>query len=131
MSDQIHIRDLEVECIIGTMPKERSDPQLVRISITLECDLSKAGKSDRIEDTVNYRDLKNELVSFLAQSTFFLVEKMADEVARICLADRRARAVDVTIDKPGALTSARSVGVQIRREREGPPGIADESRESE
>ncbi len=117
MTDKMHIRDLEVECIIGTMPKERADPQTVRLCITLECDLAAAGRSDRLEDTVNYRDLKNELVAFLAQSTFFLIERMAEEVARICLADSRVGAVDVTVDKPGALTSARSVAVQIRRER--------------
>jgi len=120
----MHIRDLEVECIIGTKPKERTQPQIVRLCIALECDLAAAGQSDRLEDTVNYRDLKDGLVAFLAQSTFFLIEKMADEVARICLADPRVRAVDVTVDKPGALTSARSVGVQIRRERQGPPGDA-------
>jgi D-erythro-7,8-dihydroneopterin triphosphate epimerase len=117
MTDRMHIRDLEVACIIGTMPKERTAPQAVRLCITLECDLATAGRSDRIEDTVNYRDLKNELVAFLEQSRFFLIEKMADEVAQICLADPRVLAVDVTVDKPGALTSTRSVAVQIRRER--------------
>jgi len=117
-TDRIYVRDLDVECIIGTMPKERVARQLVRINLVLECDLALSGASDRIEDTLNYRTLKDELVGFVGSSEFYLIERLATEVARICLSHERVLSVTVTVDKPGALTSARSVGVEIHRRRE-------------
>ena len=117
--DMIYIRDLSVECIIGVAAKERFSAQTVVLNITLEANLAPSSESDDINDTVNYRTLKDRLVDYLSDTSFFLIEKMAAEVARICLEEPRVEAVTVEIDKPGALTSARSVGVQIRRTREG------------
>ena len=117
MTDRIYMRDLEVRCIVGIRPKERVTKQTVRINLVLECDLARAGRSDRIEDTVDYKVLKDRLVREVGASQHFLIEKMAAHVAGICLEDRRVKAVTVTVDKPGALTGARSVAVEIRRRR--------------
>ncbi len=117
-TDRIYVRDLEVECVIGTMPRERVAKQLVRVNLVLECDLAPAGIGDRLEDTLNYRTLKNELVDFIGASECFLIERLAAEIARICLMHERVLSVTVTVDKPGALTSARSVAVEIHRRRD-------------
>jgi D-erythro-7,8-dihydroneopterin triphosphate epimerase len=116
--DRIRIRDLRVSCIIGINPKERVEKQDLVFNITLYSDLSKAGKSDRIDDTVNYKTLKDRIVDFIRESSFFLIEKAADEVAAICLSDPRVRSVEVSVDKPGALTYAASVCVEISRARD-------------
>ena len=50
-------------------------------------------------------------------SDCFLIEKLADNIADMCLQELKVRAVTVTVDKPGALTKARSVAVEIRREK--------------
>ena len=117
MTDRITIRDLEIECIVGTQPKERVTPQTVRINIVLECDLAPAAKSDDIADTVDYKLLKNRLVEAIERSDFYLIERMAEHVAGMCLEEARVQAVTVTVDKPGALTGARSVAVEITRKR--------------
>jgi len=115
--DKIHIRDLCVPCIIGINPHERTEKQDVLINITLVCDCSTACCSDRIEDTIDYKTLKDELVAFVSGSQFFLIEKMAQEIASHCLATAGVESVIVTVDKPGALTGARSVAVEIERSR--------------
>ncbi len=115
MSDRIYVRDLEIDCIIGTQPKERIAKQAVRINIAMSCDLSIAAASDTIDDTVDYKILKDRLVSEIGESNYFLIERMADHVARICLEDTRVSSVTVAVDKPGALTGARSVAVEITR----------------
>ena len=74
--------------------------------------------SDNIDDTVNYKGLKKSLLQMVESSSFFLIERMAEEAARICLQDKRVRRVDLTVDKPGALRFARSVAVQITRTQE-------------
>jgi FolB domain-containing protein len=114
--DHIHIRDLSIDCIIGTKPDERVNKQTVVINVTLGCDLARAGKSDCLEDTINYRTLKKQIVAMVETSEFFLVEKMAEEVVQICLATDGVMQARVSVDKPGALTKARSVAVEIERE---------------
>ncbi len=113
--NRIYIRDLVVNCIIGTEPKERIDKQDVCINIKMECDFINACESDCLDDTMNYKTLKDELVGVLAASKFLLIEKMAGEIAKRCLAHERVISVVVSVDKPGALTGARSVAVEIGR----------------
>jgi FolB domain-containing protein len=117
MSDTIRLRDLDLCCLIGTQPDERKYKQNVVLNVVLECDLAPAGRSDRIEDTVNYKHLKRTIVDLVENSNFYLIERIADRVAALCLEHQRVQAVTVTVDKPGALTRASSVAVEIRRTR--------------
>jgi len=115
--DRIHIRDLLVRCIVGIYPDERREKQDVIINIVLHVDLSNAGKSDDIEDTVNYKTIKKSVLVMVQQSEYLLLEKLADEIAQIALNESLVQRVDVSIDKPGALRFARSVAVEISRIR--------------
>lgn len=113
--DRIHIRDLAVTCIVGANPRERVTPQTVLLNISMECDLSRPCRSDVLADTVDYKVLKDQILQALLPSDHILIERMADHVATLCLRDKRINAVTVTVDKPGALTGARSVAVEITR----------------
>ena len=115
--DRIHIRDLKLRCIIGIYPDERREKQDVIVNITMFADLRPAGRSDRIEDTVDYKAIKKRIVALVEDSECFLVERLAEEVAQVCLADPRVARAEVCIDKPGALRFARSVAVSIVRGR--------------
>jgi FolB domain-containing protein len=117
-NDRIHIRGMEIDCIIGTQPKERVAKQRVSVSLVLEYDLAPAGKSDRIEDTVDYKVLKDRIVAEITKSDFFLIERMAAHIADLCMEGGDMPSVTVTVDKPGALTGAKSVAVEIRRRRD-------------
>jgi FolB domain-containing protein len=117
--DRIHIRGLLVRCIVGINDDERVNKQDVRLSVTLHADLRGAGASDDIDDTVNYKGIKQRLFKMVEASEYFLIERLADEVARVCLADPRVKRADVVVDKPGALRFAESVAVEITRFQEG------------
>jgi len=119
--DRVHIRDLHLRCIIGTRDNERELKQDVVISITLEADLGRACESDRIEDTIDYSLLKKRVTELVEGSQFFLLERLAQSVADLCLQEERVQRVTVTVDKPGALRFARSVALQIARERRQTP----------
>ena len=116
--DRIHIRDLLVRCIIGIYDEERREKQDVRLNITLYADLRRAGESDDIEDTVDYKSIKKNILSMVQGSEFFLIERLAEESAAIALRAPGVQRVDVVVDKPGALRFARSVAVEISRTRE-------------
>lgn len=117
MLDQIQIHDLLLRTIIGINDEERRNKQDVLINITLWADTRAAGQSDAIDDAVNYRTIAKRVITLVEESQFFLVEKMAAEIATICLGDPRVERARVRVEKPGALRFARSVGVEIERER--------------
>ncbi len=115
--DKIHIRDLQARCIIGIYPGERREKQDVTVNITLHADLTKACENDQIEDTVDYKSIKKNVLAMVEDSSSFLLENLAEQAARICLEDERVLKVDVVVDKPSALRFAKSVAVEITRER--------------
>ena len=118
MTDRILIKDLLLRTIIGINDEERRAPQDVLINITLHTDTRAAGESDDIEHAVNYRTITKRVIKLVEGSQFFLVEKMAAEIAAICLNDPRVERAKVRVEKPGALRFARSVGIEIERHRE-------------
>ena len=115
--DRMFIRDLSLRCIVGVKPEERVTRQEVLIGISMECDLSVAGRTDRLEDTVNFRRLEEQVVSLVEGSRFQLIERLGEAIAELCLADPHVSAATVTVDKPRALRFARSAAVEIRRLR--------------
>tara|TARA_R110001592_G_scaffold30513_6_gene109168 strand:+ start:601 stop:978 length:378 start_codon:yes stop_codon:yes gene_type:complete len=116
--DRIYIRDLRLRCIVGIYPDERTNKQDVLINVTLWSDLKKAGETDQIEDTVNYKFVKKRIATLVESSDYLLIEKMATAIADLCLSEKGVEQVQVTVDKPGALRFARSVAVEITRTRE-------------
>ena len=116
--DRIEIKDLMVRTVIGVSDEERRDKQDVVINVTLWADLGKAGRSDRIDDTVNYRTINKAILAMVETSSFLLVEALAESIANLCLEDPAVRRAEVSVEKPGALRFARSVGVVIVREKD-------------
>jgi FolB domain-containing protein len=115
--DRIELRDLVLRCIVGVNPDERERKQDVMINIKVYADLRVPGETDSIDDTINYRTIKRDVMDLIEQSSFFLVERMAQAVADTCLAYDGVEAVSVRVEKPGALRFVQSVGVEIFRER--------------
>ncbi len=117
-NDKIYIRDLSIRCIIGVNQDERIEKQDVIINVILSTDTRKAGQTDTLEDSVDYKKVKKAILSLVENSEFLLIEKLADEIAKICLDDSKVQKANVTVDKPGALRYTRSVAVEIVRTRE-------------
>lgn len=115
--DKIHIRNLALRCIIGFRDWEREKKQDVVINLTVHADLSKTCHSDRVEDTVDYKALKDRIIDMVEGSSFHLLERLAEGIADLCFEDALVERVDVTVDKPAALRFAESVAVEVSRNR--------------
>jgi len=113
--DRIYIRDLSVRCIVGINPDERVNKQDIVINLTLHADLRKAGRTDDIADTVDYKAVKRKVLALVEGSSFLLLERLAEAIAEACLAQPGVRRVRVLVEKPAALRFARTVGVEIVR----------------
>ncbi|HMO50053.1 MAG TPA: dihydroneopterin aldolase [Kiritimatiellia bacterium] len=117
ISDKIYVRDLSLRCIIGIFPEERKNRQDVVVNLVLEGCFSEAAKTDNIEYTANYKTITKRIIQLVEESAFFLIETLAEQIAGVCLDDPRVHRATVTLDKPGALRFARSVAVEVTREK--------------
>jgi FolB domain-containing protein len=115
--DRIIISDLRARCIIGINEDERREKQDVSITLSIYADLRRAGRTDLYEDAVDYRSIKKRVLAVVERSNYFLLEALAEAVANVCLEAPEVLKAQVRVDKPSALRFARSVAVEITRER--------------
>jgi len=116
--DQVFITNLVTRAIIGINDSEREKPQEIRINIILFSDQSKAGKSDDIQDCINYRTVTKKVIAYAKSARRFTVEALAADLAHLCLEEAGVIKVRVRVEKPGAVRFAKSVGVEIERSKE-------------
>lgn len=114
--DKIIIKNLLLRGIIGINPDERVNKQDILINLVLEIDIRPAAESDAIADAVNYKSITKRIIQHVEDSSDFLVEKLATDMARIVLTEfEGVHKALVRVEKPGALRFADSVGVEIER----------------
>ena len=116
--DQVFITDLTARGIIGINDWEREKPQEILINIVVFTDLHKAGKSDDLKDSVNYRSIAKKAQAHAETAQRLTVEALAADLARLCLEEPGVERVRIRVEKPGAVRFSRAVGVEIERGRE-------------
>ncbi len=116
MTDRIEIHDLRVRTILGVRDRERRDRQEILIGLRLFVDAQKAGTSDRLADALDYDAVARRVLAFVQSTAYFLIEKLAEEVAQLCLREFAVSRVEVRVEKPAALPFAKGVSVTIERE---------------
>jgi FolB domain-containing protein len=99
--DQVIIKDLLVRGVIGVNDWEREKPQEILINIVLFADLSKAGKSDNIDDSVNYRTISKKIQERAENAERLTVEALATDLVEICLTEPGVLKARVRVEKPG------------------------------
>src|SRR5690606_29211823 len=104
--DLIYVRNLRIECTIGVFEWERRIRQTVAIDLDLAADVAAAARSDRLEDTIDYKAIAKRLIEYVGASQFRLVETLAEKVAQVVLGEFGVRWVRVRINKKGALRQA-------------------------
>ena len=115
--DKIIITGFPVNAVIGTFPEERKQSQQLIFDLTLCGDFSRAGRTDTLEDAVNYRDLEQKLIAMIEQSNCQLLEALAEKTADLCLSYPEVAQVTVRITKPAAAMRWESIAVEIERIR--------------
>ena len=114
---KIQITNLKLRTIIGTNDWERTTLQDVIINITIVYDATKASKSDKLKDTVDYKSITKAIIKTVEASRYFLLEKLCAEVMNIVMENRQIKEAVVRIDKPFALRFADSVSVELSKKR--------------
>ena len=115
--DKIFIHALKTETIVGIFDWERQVKQTVVMDIEFSADIRKAALSDSIDDTLNYKGVAKRVLAFVEESSFHLVETLAEHIAMLILEEFGVSWVSITLSKPGAIRSSRDVGVKLERTR--------------
>ena len=113
--DKIFVQGLEVECVIGVWEWERQITQKLIIDLEMGWDISAAASSDELEDTLSYKDVAKRVNAFVVETQANLVETLAEGIAGLLQEEFGVPWCRVRINKRGAVTGARDVGVDIER----------------
>jgi dihydroneopterin aldolase len=118
-TDLIELRGLRVLALCGVLPEERVRAQPFEIDLDVEADLGAAGRTDHLDDTIDYGRLCAEVDAVAQNEQFGLLERFAQRVAEVVLAEAKVQAVTVSIRKmrPPVPQHLDSSGVRIRRTR--------------
>ena len=112
----VFVRDLMLDAHIGVHQHEKLGPQRIRVNVDLavwEKDLD--GIGDQLANVVCYEEVVSAIRALVAEGHVNLVETLAEQIASLCLEDRRVRVARVRVEKLDVFEDAASVGVEIER----------------
>jgi len=115
--DRIAITGIRALGVHGVLEEEQSRPQPFEVDVELEADLTIAGESDRLDDTVDYAAVAEAVVRVVESEHHQLLERLASRISEVCAADSRVSAVTVTVRKlhPPVRAMLEHVSVTVRR----------------
>lgn len=119
--DRIELRGLRVLGRHGVLPEEREREQPFEVDLDVEADLSPAGRSDDLADTLDYGALARAAAEVVSGEPSALLERLAQRIADAVLADHRVSAVTVAVRKlrPPVPVDLATAGVRVTRRRPG------------
>jgi dihydroneopterin aldolase len=106
---------MKIETTVGIWEWEKRIKQQVIIDIEMSADIKKAASSDQIEDTLNYKAVAKSVRKLVEESSFQLVETMAEKISELVIGEHNVSWVRVKVNKPGAIRGSKGVGIIIER----------------
>ena len=115
--DVIHLRGLEFYAYHGALPEEQVLGQRFLIDMDLFSDLSQAGSSDQVEDTIHYGEVYQVIKACVMGDPHQLLEHLAEDIAQRVLGRFSCTSLRVEVHKPQAPIPGifRDVSVEIWR----------------
>jgi 7,8-dihydroneopterin aldolase/epimerase/oxygenase len=111
---RIAIVDLEVHYHVGVTDAERAQAQRLLITVELNTDFTAAVRSDRVEKTVNYQNIVDDLLRFGEGRSWKLIERLVTNIADEILNKYKPQSVAVEVKK-FIIPQARYVAASVSR----------------
>jgi len=117
MGDRIELRGLRVQGVHGVLPEEQVRAQPFEVDVAVEADLRAAGRSDDLADTLDYGAMAESVAKVVSGERFALLERLAERITEVVLADGRVTSVTVSVRKlrPPVPVDLSTAGVTITR----------------
>ena len=107
---KLELNGIDVDCIIGERPDERTRAQRLRVDVVLTIG-DTAAETDELADTVDYAALTEGIRTALVAAKCRMIERAAKVVCDVCLAESKVSAAEVTVTKSGAIPHLESASV--------------------
>ena len=118
--DRVFIEGLELNAVIGVYPWEREVRQVLMLDLELATDIRPAAVGDDLSRTLDYKAIADRIDEYVCGSEFQLLETLAERLAALIMKQFGVPWLRLRLSKPGAIPSARAVGVEIERGNEDP-----------
>ncbi len=115
--DRIRISGLRELGVHGVLPEEQVRPQPFEVDVELVVDVSAAGASDDLDDTVDYAAVCEAVSRVVSSEQYRLLERLASRIAEVCRADPRVVSAIVEVRKLHPPVRAMLDYVAVRVER--------------
>ena len=122
--DHIYINQIRCYGYTGALPEEQVLGQWFEVDLALGLDFTQAGRSDRLEDTLDYCQVITTVTELVQSSRFALLERLAAAIGDAVLAIPHDRApiqqVQVRLTKltPPIPNFSGTITVEIVRSRQ-------------
>lgn len=118
--DKIMGRGLRFYGCHGVLEEEQLKPQLFEVDFDLYVDLTAAGQSDDLRQTVDYGQVFHTVRRVVEEEHYKLLEALAERLAQVLLEQFSIREVDITVYKPQAPVPGdfKYFAVKIHRSRQ-------------
>lgn len=115
--DRLFIHKLRVPVQVGILSHERAGKQFVSIDIVFNIDAKQAALFDDVRYTIDYGNVREDLIHFLEDHQFNLIETMAEQCANFLLMRFKMSWLQLSITKPTVFDDADGAGIMIERGR--------------
>ena len=113
MLDYIEIISLEVVTKIGIHAWEQAINQKLFIDLKLPVDCTNC--CEDLSQTIDYEELCNQVINFVTERSFKLIETVANDVANLLKTNFKLTSIIVSVSKPNAIKQARDIRVTVQR----------------
>ena len=113
MSDEIILKGIRSNCIIGINSEERERKQEIIINLTIFYDFSNI--DDEIDNTINYSSVYKLTKKFVENSKFYLIETLGNKLADKLIKEFKLNQIEIEIIKPSVFDNGETVSVKLKR----------------
>lgn len=117
MKATIGVEGLEITCIIGVLPHERTAEQTLRVDVEIDRSIEVAARDDDVAETVDYVAIADVVTELAVEGRFELLETLAARAVDLMIERFDAERAAIKIMKPAAIPAARHATVRLERRR--------------
>ena len=113
--DKVFIRGLRIQTTIGFYPWEKEIKQTLVIDLAMGWNTAGAAKNDELAKTLDYAEISEQIARFANDNPVDLIETLAERLAQYLMVTYQIPWLSLSVNKPGAVHNAETVGVEIER----------------
>ena len=113
----ILIKDFTIYEIIGIHKHEKINKQKIVFNIVIDVNQNTLPDENNLSSIIDYEKITNKIKNLAQNKKYNFLESLAEESFKEIFEDKRINAVKIKIEKPDAIVNAKSVGVEIFKNR--------------